>query len=1154
MLEPIDSKNIQAIYLDSERRYKQLIEVVSDYIYTVDFEQGQPGPPRHDPRCLGITGYSSAEYQANPDLWNQIIYEKDRAAVIAQIANLLSGEAVKSFEHQIKRKDGLIRWVKHTLVPHYNSAGQLVAYEGLVSDITESKQAELERERLLIAEREKRVLAETLGEIFLTLASRTSREEVLDEILRQAQRVVAYSAANIMLLRHSILRIVRWQGYEPFGSKKLLDSLEQSLLDFPLDAQVVQSRQPLIVFDTYQNPHWVTVPESAWIRSFIAIPICLRESVFGLLRLDSDAVGTFSQQDIERLLPLANAAAITLENARLHDETRREVRERKLAEAKVIQRNAQLMALQYAGAAIASSLDLQHVLYAITSEMVNLLEGDNCFIFEWDRAAVTILVMAQYSPDKGWAESPLIGNHFLATSSIGKQVLLERRAQQRIASQAEPGSAELSYMQEGNIKNLFVLPMQVQNQVLGLIEVECQRTERIFTDEEVGLAQLLANQAAIAIQNARLYHQVRLELVERIEAERELRKLATKNQAMLEAIPDALFYFSREGRLLDYKISQGGGLPPGVQGKTNVGRDVREMLPPDFANLTLDYIEQALTSGTVPVLEYQLALSLGIQYFEARFVATSPNEVLTIVRNITKRKQAEETLKESEANLRAIFDSAIQAFLLFDEEGKIRAFNKRAARGAKAIFGKELKEGSSFYEFISGEDLEQFNQNFGKTLGGKTVNAEKQIRFGDRVSWYEVNFTPVFADNGQVIGVCFSTINIDERKKTVEALAASEARLLTEMQSVLIITEAQLIEVNLNYLLEFIITQAEHLLYANGAAVLFLSEDGQYLEVATPGESWLRIRPGSRLLVAGSLAEQAIITRQTQTSDHVLGDSRAASMLALLESARVSSLLCAPLLVRSKNLGVLMIWTEQEHVFDPQERRLANLFANQAALALHNAHLHARNRQLAIEQERHRLARELHDSVTQSLYSIGLTAQASLRLLAQNDRGIEGPIKYIHTLSQTALTEMREQLYQLHPTVLNEDLVEALTQHCNMLSKQYNLAIEFKAELEISLSLSQRDTLYSIAREALWNIIKHAKASRVNISLNKENNQVILAVVDNGVGFESSTLEDETMGLRSMKERARLLGGVFEVQSTPGRGTHLTTRFPLETLLEDFAS
>jgi len=189
--------------------------------------------------------------------------------------------------------------------------------------VEEKQRAEAERERLLVAEREQRLLAETLAEVTLAITSLISHEAVLDEILRQVQRIVPYGAANITLLEDDTLHVARWRGYEEFGGEELISSLVQTLDDLTVDLDVIQSRQPLVILDTQQEPRWVVLPETAWIRSYLAVPICLHDQVLGLLRLDGDTAGKFSAEDGERLKPLANAAAIALENARLFGEVQR---------------------------------------------------------------------------------------------------------------------------------------------------------------------------------------------------------------------------------------------------------------------------------------------------------------------------------------------------------------------------------------------------------------------------------------------------------------------------------------------------------------------------------------------------------------------------------------------------------------------------------------------------------------------------------------------------------------------------------------------------------------------------------------------------------------------------------------------------------------
>ncbi len=618
---------------ESEAKFRTLAESTSAAIFIYQGTKNR----YVNPATETITGYSQAELLAmdfwevgHPD-YQELLKRRGRARQ--------RGEPVlDQYEFKLLTKNGQDCWVNATL--------GLIEFEGEVAvlgtalDITARKQAELEQQRLLVAEWEQRLLAETLGDVFLALTAQTSRTAVLNEILRQVQQIVSYRAANIALLKEDTLHIVRWQGYQTFSSETWLANLQQPLVDFPLDAQVVQSRQPLVVFDTHQTPDWVVIKESAWIRSYISVPICLHEQVLGLLRLDSEIPNKFSTKDVERLQPLAQAAAIALENARLHDQAQQEIAERKQAEQAALALNHKLLALQYAGATIASRLDLQHVLNTVTREIANLLEVQGCAISEWDQAADTVSMVAEYTPAEWWEEmSETV--YPLADFPLTKQVLLKRRAQQMTIGQADVDPAELAYMQAIHIKTLLMLSMEFQDRVVGLVEVMDDRGERTFTPDEIALAQLLANQAATATENARLYDQAQREIAERIQAEQKLRQVAAKNQAILDAIPDSMFYLSREGQLLDSKLVDDDGLSPGILGKTTAGENLSNILPPELVDLIRNYIAQALTSGQIQVFEYEHTFPWGIQHFEIRLVISGSNEVLVIIRNITQRKQAE---------------------------------------------------------------------------------------------------------------------------------------------------------------------------------------------------------------------------------------------------------------------------------------------------------------------------------------------------------------------------------------------------------------------------------------------------------------------------------------------------------------------------------
>jgi PAS domain S-box-containing protein len=203
----------------------------------------------------------------------------------------------------------------------------------LVQDVTERRQQELERAALLEAEREQRLRAETLSDVTLALASALDTSDVLMEILHQAQRLVPSSASNIALVENDALRTVGWRGYSAHGDEQELAGMVQPLSDFPVNAELIATGQPYIIANAHDDPRWRCVAATAWIRAHISLPIRLGEHVLGVLRLDSDQADTFTPEDVERLQPLARAAAIALENAQLYTQAQQELEERKRSQA-----------------------------------------------------------------------------------------------------------------------------------------------------------------------------------------------------------------------------------------------------------------------------------------------------------------------------------------------------------------------------------------------------------------------------------------------------------------------------------------------------------------------------------------------------------------------------------------------------------------------------------------------------------------------------------------------------------------------------------------------------------------------------------------------------------------------------------------------------
>ncbi|MFN8489760.1 MAG: GAF domain-containing sensor histidine kinase [Caldilineaceae bacterium] len=315
---------------------------------------------------------------------------------------------------------------------------------------------------------------------------------------------------------------------------------------------------------------------------------------------------------------------------------------------------------------------------------------------------------------------------------------------------------------------------------------------------------------------------------------------------------------------------------------------------------------------------------------------------------------------------------------------------------------------------------------------------------------------------------------------------------------------------------------------------------------------------------------------QTITSSNVHTDPRIPKELRQLQAQdQRPALALIPLMARGRRIGLVILsypavheWSEADlHAYQITAAQLATAIDSRQQISLLAQH----NQQLAVWEERRRLARELHDSVTQLIFSMTLIAQSIGPAWRRNPSEGEQRVQRLLELSQATLAEMRALLVELRPTELGppmpyvpplflvqqQGLLQALRQHIASLARD-GLPIELTASDYHRLPVNQEETLFRIAQEALNNAVKHAQASQVNIRLTTQQGATKLTIQDNGIGFvlngqpiqPVAPIAPQTappvggLGLQTMRERAELLGGKFQVTTAPGQGTQVVVVLP----------
>lgn len=277
----------------------------------------------------------------------------------------------------------------------------------------------------------------------------------------------------------------------------------------------------------------------------------------------------------------------------------------------------------------------------------------------------------------------------------------------------------------------------------------------------------------------------------------------------------------------------------------------------------------------------------------------------------------------------------------------------------------------------------------------------------------------------------------------------------------------------------------------------------------------------------------------------MLADPLYATLHPHLRKATWDSMASTPLRSRGRLLGALTCYYAAGREVADDDSAFLQAVADQAAVAIENARLFLEVQQKAVLEERQRLARELHDSVSQALYAIGLGARTALVQLDRDPPKARDPMEYVLSLAEGGLAEMRALIFELRPEDLDRDgLVAALRRHIAALRARHGLIVHDVMCDEPALDPAVRLALYRIAQEAVHNVTRHAQAHNVHIVLACDDESACIEIRDDGVGFDADGHFPGHLGLRSMRERAERLGGEFSLDSVAGSGTRIVARFP----------
>jgi signal transduction histidine kinase/predicted hydrocarbon binding protein len=499
--------------------------------------------------------------------------------------------------------------------------------------------------------------------------------------------------------------------------------------------------------------------------------------------------------------------------------------------------------------------------------------------------------------------------------------------------------------------------------------------------------------------------------------------------------------------------------------------------------------------------------------------------------------------------LEILFDRMPMGIAIFDRRARLRRSNPTWADFVERyspLTADDVQPGVTFYELTPGEEL-RIAHVFRRVLAGETVTLDAmRLEIGGIVSYWDSVFAPLY-ENGEVAGVVNVSADATERVMAYQQLEERVAARTRELTTLLEMTHNMTSTLEMEPLLGLILDQLRVVVDYSGAT-LFLLEGSDLVVLAhrgpIPRDEVLALRfPLDRAGV-----NRVVIEGQTPLIiEDVRGDGPYAAAFRATAGDRldttfgyIRSWMGVPLTIRERTIGMLSIDHSQPNRYTEHHADLALAFANHAAVAIENAQLYEQAKELAAFNERQRLARELHDAVTQTLFSASLIAEVLPRLWEMNPEQGMARLDELRELTRGALAEMRALLLELRPSTLTEvGLGDLLKQLAEAITGRARIPIETRVEGSCNPPPDVKIAFYRIAQEALNNVAKHAGATHALVALRCEEGALQVRVEDDGRGFDPAEVALDSLGLSIMRERAEAIDARLTLESESGRGTRV---------------